>query len=86
VTAQIRVPDRLLQLERDMRRSCNRRDREAKSRDVAACKGGAIYTSTLPVANAPQKAKESGSTWSDSSEDSSNEDEKGMRVPTTRSP
>jgi hypothetical protein len=40
-------------------------------KDVAACKVAATYTPALHVANAPQKAKEGGSTSSDTSEDTS---------------
>jgi hypothetical protein len=61
VSAQISVPDRLLQLERDMRRSCNRRKREERSKHVAA-----IYASTLPVTRSPQTINESASTSNES--------------------
>jgi hypothetical protein len=61
VSAQISVPDRLLQLERDMRRSCTRREREERSKHMAT-----IYTSTLPVARSPQTVNESASTSNDS--------------------
>jgi hypothetical protein len=57
VSAQISVPDRLLQLERDMRRSCARREREERSKHMAA-----TYPSTLPVARSLQTVNESAST------------------------
>ena len=74
LTAQIRVPDWLLQLERNMRRSCNRRSREAKSKHTADCKVAAIYSSTLLAANVLQKVKEVASRSNDSSDDSSEDD------------
>jgi hypothetical protein len=69
ISAQISVPDRLLQLERDMRRSCNRRKREERSKHVAA-----IYTSTLPVARSPQTVNESASASNDSTVGSAEND------------
>jgi hypothetical protein len=45
-----------------MRRSCTRREREERSKHMAA-----IYTSTPPVARSPQTANESASTSNDSS-------------------
>jgi len=61
VSAQIRVPDRLLQLERDMRKSCTQREREGRSKHMAA-----IYPSPLPVARSLQTVNESASISNDS--------------------
>jgi hypothetical protein len=69
VSAQISVPSRLLQLERDVRRSCSRRKAEERLKHVAT-----IYTSTPPVARSPQAVNESARTSSNSTTGSAEND------------
>jgi hypothetical protein len=76
VTAQIRVPDRLLHLEADLRNSCSRSNRDANQKDTAARKAAVIYPSTRPVGIAPQRANERVSTSGDGNEDTSDRSSK----------
>ena len=73
LTAQIRVPDRLLKLERDMRSSYNRIAKHAKSIGAATSTVAPIHSNLL-ITNARHRAGESSSIPHDGKKDSSGDD------------